>query len=245
MKNFINICLIATLALFFANCAKIDHAVNQKITIYPVIELTEGAAVAHQVGTPWVDPGYSATLEGVDITADVIVDDPVDGDVSGVYSISYSYVNVDGFEISRSRTVVVYDIANASTIDISGTYDVARFERYKLEDDSFDRCYNDVAGFSFPMKISKGPATGLFYMQDMLCGFYDQYYEYGPDYAYKAFLLLNTDNTLSLLNGDEVDPFGDPIFLYSSAYDPATGSVRLAWDWGSAKFYFVTYYQKS
>lgn len=241
MKKALYIFVSAALLLFAASCAKEDHAVNQKVTYYPVFEVAGGATYAHQVGTPWVDPGITATIQGEDITDKLDIDDNVDGDESGVYTVTYSYTNEDGFTNSITRTVVVYDIANAGTADISGTYSDTRCEYYKYADDSYVNSYNDRYGFAYSQEITGGPATGLFYLQDLLCGLYEYYAGYGSRYAFKAFILLGSDNSISLLNGDEIDPWGDPITLLDGEYDPATGSITLVWDWLSTNYYVTIY----
>lgn len=229
----------AALLIFAASCEKEDHAVNQRVTYYPVFEVVGGATYAHQVGTPWVDPGINATLRGEPITVETIGE--VDASTSGIYQLVYSYTNVDGFENHATRTVVVYDIANASTADITGKYTDNTCAYYKIADGSFVNSYNARYGFSYDQKITAGPAQGLFYIQDLLTGLYEYYAGYGSRYAYKAFVLLNADNTFSLLNGDEIDPWGDPITLLSSSYNPSTGDVVLTWDWGTANYYVTTY----
>lgn len=248
MKKLSYIILSAAVLALAASCVKEDHAKNQKVTYYPVFDVTGGTTYAHQVGTPWADPGISATVNGVDITDKLEIDDTVDGSTSGVYTVKYSYTNEDGFANSLTRTVVVYDVANAGTADISGTYATATCAYYKKADGSFNNSYNARYGFSYKQKISAGPAKGLFYMQDLLTGLYESYAGYGSAYAYKAFILLNKDNTISLLNGDEIDPWGDAITIRpgaTSAYDPATKSVVLTWDWeGASNFYVTTYTDK-
>jgi len=233
------ILLSAALLVLATSCEKEDHAVGQKVTYYPVFEVVGGSPYAHQLGSAWVDPGVNATLQGEAIT--LTVSGEVDPTTSGTYDITYSYTNEDGFENHVVRTVVVYDIANASSADITGTYSTTTCEYFKYADDSFVNSYNARYGFSFPETITKGPAKGLFYLQDLLCGLYEYFAGYGSNYAFKAFVLLNADNTISLLNGAEIDPWGDPITLLSSSYDPATGDVKLTWDWLSANYYVTTY----
>ena len=64
MKRAILFCC-AVLAVC-VSCEKVDHAVNQFVTVYPAITLAEGSTVVHQVGTPWKDPGVKAVLDGND-----------------------------------------------------------------------------------------------------------------------------------------------------------------------------------
>mgnify|MGYP002627197887 CR=1 FL=1 len=244
MKKAVYICLAFLAAL--TSCQKIDHAVNQSVTYYPAITLAGGSTVAHQVGTPWRDPGVTALLQGTDITSQLIIDDQVDASTSGIYTVTYSYTNSDGFESNTVRTVVVYDVANASDVDIADNYNKATCVTVNAAG-SVVRDWNSFLGsFNYTEKITAGPGTGLFYIQDLLVGFYEYFYNggYGSAYAYKAFVLLNKDNTFSLLNGDDIDPWGDPIDLREgvfSGYDPQTKSVTIAWHYGGASTYITKY----
>jgi hypothetical protein len=238
---------VAALALA-VSCVKEDHAKGQKVTYYPVFDVTGGTTYAHQVGTPWADPGISATVNGVDITDKLEIDDTVDGSTSGVYTVKYSYTNEDGFSNSLTRTVVVYDLANASSVDIKGDYPTVTCQTFNAAG-SLVRDWNSFLGaFNYKLPIQAGPAKGLFYVSDLMAGFYWKFYNggYGSSYAYRAFILLNADNTISLLNGEDVDPFGDPIFIHAggaTGYDPVSGNVTIDWDYGGASHY-VTVYNK-
>ncbi len=57
-----------------------------------------------------------------DVTASVIVNSNVDASKIGLYSVSYSAANADGFSSSAKRTVIVYD--PAITTNASGSYTV-------------------------------------------------------------------------------------------------------------------------
>lgn len=245
MKQIYIFSLAALLSALIISCERVDHAANQKVTYYAVISLEGGSTIAHQVGTPWAEPGYSATFLGEDVTDQIVVDDPVDGDESGVYIISYSFVNPDGFVRSASRTVVVYDVANAGTADISGSYSTTSVITYRAGTGELIRDWNGQFDFSYSQQITAGPATGLFYVQDLMVGFYQYFYNggYGADYAYKAFILLNADNSVSLLNGDEIDPWEDPIYgdEEASYYDPSTETLVLEWNYGGTAIYRSTY----
>ena len=244
MKRVLFISLVALVAL--VSCQKEDHAVNQTITYYPEITLTDGNTVAHQVGTPWSDPGVKAVLQGNDVTSQLDIDDQVDPDNSGIYTVKYTFINADGFVRSATRTVVVYDVANANDADITGTYATTTYIRTK-PDGSITN-YNDAYGFAFEEKITAGPGTGLFFIQDLVCGLYEFYAGYGSAYAYKAFVLLNKDNSFSLLNGDEIDPWGDPIGFFDGGayYDPESESIVLNWTYPgvSQNKYTTTYADK-
>ena len=165
-----------------------------------------------------------------------------------MYQLTYSYTNPDGFTNTISRTVAVYDIANAGTADISGTY--ASSYTYILRADGSSVCYQTNYGFNLPMTITPGPATGLFYVKCLLGGLYNGgYASYGAAYEYKALILLNADNTINILNGADIDPWGDPIYDTENAtyagqskYDPVTGDVNIYWDWFGSTSVYRTHY---
>lgn len=244
MKRVLILSLVCLAAL--VSCQKMDHAVNQTITYYPEIKLAAGTTVAHQVGTPWKDPGVTATLQGQDVTSQLKIVDTVDPDESGIYTVKYSFTNSDGFVRSATRTVVVYDVANANDTDISGTYATTTYIRTKPDGSVTN--YNDAYGFACEEKITPGPGMGLFYIQDLVAGLYEFYAGYGSAYAYKAFVLLNKDNSFSLLNGDAIDPWGDPIAFYDGEayYDPESETVVLNWTYPgvSVNKYTTTYTDK-
>lgn len=247
MKKVAYIFLALALVLSAVSCAKEDHAKGLTVTYYPVFELTGGSTYAHQVGTKWAEPGISAVVNGEDVTDKLVIDDTVDGSTSGVYTVTYSYTNEDGFVNSKTRTVVVYDIASASSTDISGTYSASCL-MYKTTDGSLVRDWGSAYGLDFPLKITNGPARGLFYIQDLYIGLYESYAGYGSAYAFRAFILLNSDNTISMLSAS--DPFNrGGVSTYpggATGYDPVTGNVTVDWLWGNygTTYHFVTTYKK-
>lgn len=72
------------------------------------------------IGTSYTEQGYKATLNGEDYTSNVKTTGTVDSNQAGLYYITYSATNSDGFTVTATRTVAVCD--PAITTDISGTY---------------------------------------------------------------------------------------------------------------------------
>lgn len=207
--------------LLFASCVKEDHAVNQRVTYYPVFNIAGGNTVAWQLGDSWVDPGYAATLNGEDVTAKVEVISDVDTETPGIYNIDYVFTNEDGFEGSVSRTVVVYDIANASDLDIAGTY--SKLTLIDAGDDMSSRV-------PYTMTVTPGPGAGLFYMQDLLCGYFSIGRGYGSAYAFYALIQLNKDNSIDLLQTKNAWPYAI-LDNGGSNYDPENGAITVNWFW--------------
>ena len=94
---------------------------RSKITNFPVLTLNGDEVMVIEEGTDFTDPGASAKEGTNDLT--VSTSGNVDNNTAGVYSLTYSAVNKDGFSASARRTVVVYSTdASAAAHDLSGTY---------------------------------------------------------------------------------------------------------------------------
>jgi hypothetical protein len=77
-------------------------------TVPPEITLVGAATVTVQLGAIYTDAGATATdnVDG-DITARIVVDNPVDTGIAGTYTVSYSVEDSAGNHASASRTVIV------------------------------------------------------------------------------------------------------------------------------------------
>lgn len=87
----------------------------------PVISLSGSLEVQVECGDTWTDPGWQATdnLDG-DLTAQVVVTDPVNSSLPGIYVVTYSVADAAGNSASVSRQVTVAD-TQPPTVTISGT----------------------------------------------------------------------------------------------------------------------------
>lgn len=108
MKNFLKISLsVCAGLLMLTSCHEITTDGVTRITYYPTLELHGGEMITQPLGTAYTDPGFTATLNGEDVGPDVVVEGTVNANVAGVYSITYTYTNVDGFAATAHREVVV------------------------------------------------------------------------------------------------------------------------------------------
>lgn len=126
MKKFIPL-LYCLLAGLFTACNKDDiHNTEDKVGIsrvtrFPVLTLNGDRYMTIEVGGTFTDPGITATEGGADIP--YTTEGSVNTGEVGVYDITYSAVNKDGFPASLTRTVVVYSTeSSAAGNDLSGTY---------------------------------------------------------------------------------------------------------------------------
>ena len=112
-------------AAFMVSCNEADIVDNDhqvgisKVTNYPIMTIHGAQFISIAVGTAFTDPGASAEAGGV--TVDVAVSGSVNTNTPGVYTITYTATNVDGFLVTNSRLVGVYN-ASAAANDFSGSY---------------------------------------------------------------------------------------------------------------------------
>lgn len=208
--------LIATLILLNYSCEKVTEGVS-KITTYVTFDLAGGSVVTFAQGT-YAAPSYKAFEGTTDVTSSVTVTGTVNGNEIGLYTLTYSAVNSDGFPSSSDQTIIIYDPA-APTTDFTGNY-------------SSEVVRNNGESYSGLKVTVTKMAPGFFYVSDFLGGFYDQGrgygIDYGPGYTMEGYMQLNADNTLTLVSSHS-PTFGDSLDdLIDGVYDPVTGN--LSWD---------------
>jgi len=221
--------LAATLSL--SSCEDAEWNDSQ-VQYYPVLNMQGDAVVENPIGTPYKDAGCLATFGGEDYTSHIVTTgvDNVDVNTAGLYKITYSAINekYPVLNASVTRTVAVCD--PTITTNISGTWK------------GIDGTYRDRAGALTPypgysIKVRKD-ASGIFYVSDLLDGYYAQHAGYGAKYACVGYLQLLADNTLVMLSSS-VAGWGDSADSFEGAYDPATGLISYVIEYAGMKFYAV------
>ena len=126
MKKFIPL-FYSLLAILFVACNKdeIHNTEDQvgisRVTHFPVLTLNGDRYMTIEEGGTFTDPGIKATEGGADIP--YTTDGSVNTGEVGVYDLTYSAVNKDGFPASLTRTVIVYSTETSGAAnDLSGTY---------------------------------------------------------------------------------------------------------------------------
>lgn len=212
------ICLAALLGLAFGFTSCEKESLGQTSTTYfaeIILEGDETMVVAK--GSTFVDPGFTATMKGEDVTDKVEVSGSVDTSTSGVYTLTYSTVNADGFVASVSRTVIVLDL----TDPVEGFW--------ACTPTSFRLNANTGAtvdyGASFEVLII-GEGDGAYYVDDLLAGWYAQRAGYGDSYAMQATISIADDGAITLENS-YVPGWGDAADALSadSKYDAGTKTI--------------------
>lgn len=203
---------LALLAL--ASCSKDTEGLTG-ITYYPVLEL-EGPVYDQAVaGTPFVDPGYSASLNGEDYTDHVEVSTKMDlsNPKPGYYTITYSATNSDGFSASVSRYVLVSE----NDDPVSGYY--------TTNQDSY-RDYNGETYYGGYSEIVYANGNGTYHISDLLAGWYEYRAGYGSAYALGGDISVDADGNIELISS-YLSGWGDSANgLTDGKFDAASGTIK-------------------
>lgn len=126
MKVLKNIALILSLPVIFYSCAKKEKITSSATTVghsrivfFPSIKTNGDRLVIIQQGATYTDEGATATLGGS--TAKYTTGGTVNSAVPGIYALTYTASNPEGYTADDFRTVVVIgnDVTNNN---FSGTY---------------------------------------------------------------------------------------------------------------------------
>jgi hypothetical protein len=128
MKNQFNrwyfAAIIATVSLFTAceNDVDKDSYGLSKVTTFPTLDLVDENAVLYlPLGETYQEPGFSAAVGPEDISASVLVTS-IDVSATGLKTIAYTATNAEGYSITKTRNVYVYNADGVNTDDLSGNY---------------------------------------------------------------------------------------------------------------------------
>lgn len=210
-----------------------EEYTDSQVTNYVTFDLTGGSTYTIPVGTTYTDPGFTAMEGTEDVASKVTISGNVDGSKVGYYPESYSAVNKDGYAASVERNVFVYN--PAITTDLSGSY-TTQAGTNRVTPSS-----GAVVAFSGQSITLSQVAPGIFYVSDLMGGYYDQRAGYGASYAMRGYISLNADNTLTPLYGHVAgwgDSYDDGSF--SGSYDPATGAINISFSYaGQLQFNII------
>jgi hypothetical protein len=198
---------VALLTTTFFSCEKETEEIS-RITYYVDLELKGAEDMAVAVGGTFTDPGFTALENGADVASSVTVDGTVDTSTTGLYVLTYTALNKDGFEkvVHRNVFVVPTGLAN---VDVSGTY---------------TGMTSNGGPYASATSISK-LADGFFVANDFFGGWYTMGRAIGSAYVLKTYFVINADNTITAINTNS--PWG-PWGVAGGAYNPTTGEISHA-----------------
>jgi hypothetical protein len=124
MKNklkYITSAFLLILSFGFSSCEKDDDTENvSTVTTYPIVTLKGDEFVSIPVGGTFNDPGVNATIGGAAVEP-VKGGDAIDPSKPGVYIVTYTATNPEGFSTIAKRYVGVI-APDAAALDLSGNY---------------------------------------------------------------------------------------------------------------------------
>jgi len=225
MKKIILSCLtVCTLALGLVSCEDKEYT-DTRVTYYALIELEGDDYIVVEKGSDFADPGFSATINGEDVSDKVVVDSNVDTSKSGVYSISYSMTNKDGFTASAERTIVVLN----SQDPIEGFYTTSA-DSYRDRAGTITKY-----GASYTILVI-GEGNGVYSVEDFLGGYYWIRAGYGTNYACYGTVSIADDGTVAGLTSS-VPGWGDSAKSVTGTYDSATKTISIDTNYAGMDFY--------
>ena len=201
--------MLFTVSLGLTSCSKDEHT-DTKVTNYIVLTINGDQVVYVNAGATYEDAGCKAEAAGQDVSDKVVTTNPVDTKVIGPYTVTYKATNEDGFSSSATRYVYVGQ-------PLAGTVSPGSFRQTKAG------AIVNWSGFDIDM-LTDG--NGLYWVEDLLGGYYEQRAGYGAAYSMKGFLQVNADNTVDLIGGGHVEGWNDDYSDFKDGkYDPATKTI--------------------
>lgn len=195
----------------FTSCDDDSSAGHTHITYYPVLSMQGDETIYLDKGATFTDPGCKAELNGEDISSQVVISGSVDTSKSGVYNLTYSAVNEDGFSASVSRRIIVTDPNNA----VEGVYTTSSVTCNGSN--KYDGHYEVIV-------LSNG--DGTYSVSDLLGGWYAQGRGYGSKYAMSGTISLDAEGKVTMIDS-YISGWGDGLVSLEGTFDSTTGFV---WD---------------
>lgn len=215
MKKIIYSLIVCLTAIGLYSCEDETSQDTSRITYYATLELNGESTVFWALGETYEEPGYVAEMNGEDVTDQVVIDGSVDVNTPGIYNLDYVITNVDGYSVTKSRTVMVADPTVSPIASGEWSATAVTYREYK----------GTITKFSgYPIVILQ-TAPGEFYISDFFAGYYDQRAGYGGAYAMVGSFSLSADNSIKA-TGASLEGWGDSINdLANGKYNPTTGEI--------------------
>jgi hypothetical protein len=203
-------------AIAFTSCKDITTEGFDRITYYPILTMLGDETVYVPLNSTYTDAGYTAEMNGEDVTSQVEVKSTVKTSAVGLYSITYSIANSDGISAFQTRRVYVYDAVGVNTDDLSGDY-TSTILRTRLSD--------GLTGNRGPFTLTLTKvAPGHYFCSDLLAGWY--WIGGGATYAsyhYDGIIRVAADGTVTSDCIGDTPWHGKVNFLSGASYNFETG----------------------
>ena len=212
MKNIFKISIFLLAMVVITGCHKITTEGVTMITYYPTITVLGDSPAVVTVGTTYVDAGCKVELNGEDVSSIANVSSNVNANALGIYSVTYSAINSDGFSASATRTVFVVNPNSFASVYYGESNLTTNAARHY---------------YGAPILITKR-SDGNYDIDDIVGGF--QFWGVNPgfeptyDFHLEAVLKLEDDNTITLVRMGTWY-WGNNTTYVSGTFDPDTQTV--------------------
>ena len=192
-----------------------DQLTDTRVTNYILLTVNGDEVVYVDANSTYTDEGCTAEAGGQDVTSKVQTTNPVDTKTIGPYIVTYRATNEDGFSSEASRYVYVGSPLVGTVSD--GSY------RQTYNGDGSPKAQVAWSGFNIEM-LTDG--NGLYWVEDLMGGYYEQRAGYGSRYAMNGYLQVNADNTVDMVGGGGVPGWGDAYDDFANGvFDPETNTI--------------------
>lgn len=192
-----------------------DQLTDTRVTNYILLTVNGDEVVYVDANSTYADEGCTAEAGGQDVTSKVQTINPVDTKNIGPYIVTYRATNEDGFSSEASRYVYVGSPLVGTVSD--GSY------RQTYNGDGSPKAQVAWSGYNIEM-LTDG--NGLYWVEDLMGGYYEQRAGYGSRYAMNGYLQVNADNTVDMVGGGGVPGWGDAYDEFANGvFDPETNTI--------------------
>lgn len=192
-----------------------DELTDTRITNYISLSVVGDEVLYVDANSTYTDEGCTAEAGGQDVTSKVQTTNPVDTKNIGPYIVTYRATNEDGFSSEAYRYVYVGSPLVGTVAD--GSY------RQTYNGDGSPKAQVAWSGYGIEM-LTDG--NGLYWVEDLMGGYYEQRAGYGSRYAMNGYLKVNADNTVEMVGGGGVPGWGDAYDDFANGvFDPATNTI--------------------
>lgn len=219
----------AAAACSLTSCKDGDES-ETRVIYYPVLEMAGDGFEEITAGVPWTDPGCTATLNNEDYSDHIVVSTDLDMEdpKPGLYTVSYSAANSDGFGVSVSRQVLV--TAPGDTMTGFYTVDPQSYREFK----------GNTVFYGAPFEVLVyGVGNDVYAISDFFGGWYAQRAGYGSRYEMAGKFTIAADGSLDVTY-TSITPWGDTANSVTGTADTATGTLSWALDYNESMLFHVT-----
>ncbi len=184
-KNLISIFSIV-LVLLSAGCKKESEGVTE-VMDYVNIQLLGDNPYVSLLGGDYEEPGFTATYKGQDYSSNVTVKSNVNPTYPGIYSVTYSAKNPQGYDYPVTRDVYVLNPGGVANIYLA-------------------TCQMGSTVFRNIVTVVSEVSKGVYQIDDLCGGYYyaGRYPGYEPTYNFHATttFTLGEDGSINVLKAN-------------------------------------------